>query len=63
MKGILGTTDEEVVSVDFRKDSRSSIVDLLSTKVLMGNKIKVISWYDNEWGYVSRIKDLISWFK
>ncbi|MCK9186111.1 type I glyceraldehyde-3-phosphate dehydrogenase [Candidatus Gracilibacteria bacterium] len=63
MKGILGTTDEEVVSVDFRKDSRSSIVDLLSTKVLMGNKVKVISWYDNEWGYVSRIKDLISWFK
>ncbi|PIZ75328.1 type I glyceraldehyde-3-phosphate dehydrogenase [Candidatus Peregrinibacteria bacterium CG_4_10_14_0_2_um_filter_38_24] len=63
MKGILGTTDEELVSVDFRGDSRSSIVDLLSTKVLMGNKIKVISWYDNEWGYVSRIKDLISWFK
>ncbi|MFA6305175.1 MAG: type I glyceraldehyde-3-phosphate dehydrogenase [Candidatus Gracilibacteria bacterium] len=63
MKGILGTTAEEVVSVDFRKDSRSSIVDLLSTKVLMGNKIKVISWYDNEWGYVSRIKDLINWFK
>lgn len=63
MKGILGTTDEEVVSVDFRGDNRSSIVDLLSTKVLMGNKIKVISWYDNEWGYVARIKDLINWFK
>jgi len=63
MKGILGTTDEELVSVDFRGDSRSSIVDLLSTKVLMGNKIKVVSWYDNEWGYVSRVKDLINWFK
>ncbi|MDP2643208.1 MAG: type I glyceraldehyde-3-phosphate dehydrogenase [Candidatus Peregrinibacteria bacterium] len=63
MKGILGTTGDEVVSVDFRGDNRSSIVDLLSTKVLMSNKVKVISWYDNEWGYVSRIKDLITWFK
>ncbi|MDD3861554.1 MAG: type I glyceraldehyde-3-phosphate dehydrogenase [Candidatus Gracilibacteria bacterium] len=63
MKGILGTTDEEVVSVDFRGDARSSIVDLLSTKVLNGDYLKVISWYDNEWGYVARIVDLIRWFK
>ncbi len=62
LKGILGTTDEEVVSVDFRGDSRSSIVDLLCTKVIMDNKIKVVAWYDNEWGYVSRIVDLIRWF-
>ncbi|MFA7685428.1 MAG: type I glyceraldehyde-3-phosphate dehydrogenase [Candidatus Gracilibacteria bacterium] len=63
MKGILGTTDEEVVSVDFRGDERSSIVDLLSTKVLNGDYLKVVSWYDNEWGYVARIVDLIRWFK
>lgn len=63
MKGILGTTDEEVVSVDFRGDARSSIVDLLSTKVLNGDNLKVIAWYDNEWGYVARIVDLIRWFK
>lgn len=62
MKGILGTTDEPLVSVDFRGDSRSSIVDLQSTKVLPGGLVKVVSWYDNEWGYVSRILDLIRWF-
>ncbi|MFA6918287.1 MAG: type I glyceraldehyde-3-phosphate dehydrogenase, partial [Candidatus Gracilibacteria bacterium] len=63
MEGILGTTDEEVVSVDFRGDARSSIVDLLSTKVLNGDTLKVVAWYDNEWGYVARIVDLIRWFK
>lgn len=62
MKGVLGTSDEPLVSVDFRGDSRSSIVDLLSTKVLAGDYVKVIAWYDNEWGYVSRILDLIKWF-
>jgi len=62
MKGILGTTDEENVSVDFRMDYRSSIVDLLSTKTMDNGFTKVISWYDNEWGYVSRIVDLIKWF-
>ncbi len=62
MKGFLGTTDEPLVSVDFRGDSRSSIVDLQSTKVLPGGFVKIISWYDNEWGYVSRILDLIHWF-
>ncbi len=62
MKGVLGTTDDPVVSVDFRGDSRSSIVDLISTKILNDHYIKVISWYDNEWGYVSRIVDLIKWF-
>ncbi len=63
LKGILGTTDEELVSVDFRGDSRSSIVDLMNTKVMKGGYAKVVAWYDNEWGYVSRIVDLIKWMK
>jgi glyceraldehyde 3-phosphate dehydrogenase len=62
LKGILGTDPEPSVSVDFRGDSRSSIIDLLSTKVLDGGYVKVVSWYDNEWGYVSRVVDLIKWF-
>ncbi len=62
LKGILGTTDEELVSVDFRGDERSSIVDLLSTKVLQDDCVKVVSWYDNEWGYIARVIDLLKWF-
>jgi glyceraldehyde 3-phosphate dehydrogenase len=62
LKGILGTDEEPLVSVDYRGDSRSAIIDLLSTKVLPGGYVKVIAWYDNEWGYVSRILDLIRWF-
>lgn len=62
MSGVLGTTDEELVSVDFRGDTRSSIVDLPSTKVLLNGYVKVVSWYDNEWGYVARVVDLIRWF-
>ncbi len=62
MKGILGTEDESLVSIDFRKDSRSAIVDTLSTKVMPGGYVKMIAWYDNEWGYVSRIQDLLRWF-
>jgi glyceraldehyde 3-phosphate dehydrogenase len=58
MKGILGVTDEPLVSTDFRGDSRSSIVDSLCTMVVGGNLVKVIAWYDNEWGYSSRIADL-----
>ncbi|GAC1504234.1 MAG: type I glyceraldehyde-3-phosphate dehydrogenase [Ktedonobacteraceae bacterium] len=58
LKGILGFTDEPLVSTDFRSDSRSSIVDVLSTMVLGGNMIKVLAWYDNEWGYSSRVADL-----
>lgn len=61
MKGVLGTSSEELVSVDFRGDLRSSIIDLPSTKVLNDNYVKVISWYDNEWGYIARIVDLIRW--
>ncbi|MBD3330984.1 type I glyceraldehyde-3-phosphate dehydrogenase [Candidatus Peregrinibacteria bacterium] len=62
LAGYLGTTDEPNVSVDFRGDERSSIVDLMSTKVLHYNYAKIVAWYDNEWGYISRVKDLIKWF-
>ncbi|GCE10704.1 type I glyceraldehyde-3-phosphate dehydrogenase [Tengunoibacter tsumagoiensis] len=58
LKGILSYTDEPLVSSDLRGDSHSAIVDGLSTMVLGGNMIKVIAWYDNEWGYSSRIADL-----
>ena len=58
LKGILGASDDPLVSTDFRGDSRSSIVDLPSNMVLGGNFVKVIAWYDNEWGYSCRIADL-----
>jgi glyceraldehyde 3-phosphate dehydrogenase len=60
MKGILGVSDEPLVSSDFRGDSRSSIIDSASTMVLGGTMVKVISWYDNEWGYSCRCADLIA---
>jgi glyceraldehyde 3-phosphate dehydrogenase len=60
MKGILGFTDEPLVSSDFRGDSRSSIVDGLSTMMIGDNFLKVVSWYDNEWGYSCRVSDLAS---
>jgi glyceraldehyde 3-phosphate dehydrogenase len=59
MKGILGISDEPLVSSDFRGDERSSIVDGASTMVLGGTMVKVIAWYDNEWGYSCRVADLI----
>lgn len=55
---VLGYSDEPLVSMDYRKDSRSSIVDGLSTLVMDENLVKVVSWYDNEWGYSNRIVDL-----
>jgi glyceraldehyde 3-phosphate dehydrogenase len=58
LKGILGVSMEPLVSSDYRGDSRSSIVDGLSTMVLGGNMVKVVAWYDNEWGYASRVADL-----
>ena len=58
LKGILGASDEPLVSTDFRGDSRSSIIDLDSNMVLGGNFVKVIAWYDNEWGYSCRVADL-----
>jgi glyceraldehyde 3-phosphate dehydrogenase len=62
MKGILGYTEDEVVSVDFRGDPRSSIVDAGYTRVVGWNCLKVLSWYDNEWGYSCRCRDLIKFF-
>jgi glyceraldehyde 3-phosphate dehydrogenase len=59
LKGYLGYTTEELVSSDFKGDSRSSIVDAPMTRVVGGNCVKVIAWYDNEWGYSCRVRDLI----
>jgi glyceraldehyde 3-phosphate dehydrogenase len=59
MRGILEVTDEELVSVDFRGNPHSSIVDSGLTKVVDGNLAKVFSWYDNEWGFSNRVKDLL----
>ncbi len=58
LKGILGVSDEPLVSSDFRGDERSAIVDLPSTLVMGGRLAKVIAWYDNEWGYSCRVADL-----
>lgn len=60
LKGILGYTADPVVSTDMMKNPNSSIVDSQLTKVLDGNLAKVVSWYDNEWGYSCRVVDLIS---
>src|SRR4029079_17701344 len=59
MKGILGVSDEPLVSSDFRGDSRSSIIDSSMTMVIGGTLIKVVAWYDNEWGFSCRVADLI----
>jgi glyceraldehyde 3-phosphate dehydrogenase (phosphorylating) len=59
LKGYLGYETAELVSMDYRGDPRSSIVDAPMTRVVAGNCVKVISWYDNEWGYSCRVRDLI----
>ncbi|MBI5740553.1 MAG: type I glyceraldehyde-3-phosphate dehydrogenase [Nitrospirae bacterium] len=59
MKGILQYCDEPLVSIDFNGNPHSSIVDASVTKVLEGTMVKVLSWYDNEWGYSTRLKDLM----
>src|SRR5262245_13301025 len=61
LRGILDTTDEELVSVDFNGNPHSSVVDLASTAVIDGAMVKVLAWYDNEWGYSNRVKDLIKY--
>ena len=58
MSGILQVCDEPLVSIDFLGNTHSSILDALSTKVMNGNFAKVLSWYDNEWGYATRVVDL-----
>jgi glyceraldehyde 3-phosphate dehydrogenase len=59
MKGILEYTEEELVSADFKGNSNSSIVDAEYTKVVGDRCVKVLAWYDNEWGYSCRCRDLI----
>jgi glyceraldehyde 3-phosphate dehydrogenase len=61
LNGILGYSEEPLVSVDYRGDPRSSIVDAQFTQVLLGNMVKVVSWYDNEWGYSVRLADLANY--
>ncbi len=61
LQGILAFSEEPLVSCDFRKNSNSSIVDADYTKVIAGNLIKVLSWYDNEWGYSCRVRDLVKY--
>ncbi|HPO05254.1 MAG TPA: type I glyceraldehyde-3-phosphate dehydrogenase [Bacillota bacterium] len=60
MKNILGYCDEPLVSIDFKQDPRSSVVDALSTMMSESRMLKVLSWYDNEWGYSNRIIDLLN---
>jgi len=59
LKGIMAVSTDELVSIDFRGNSHSSIIDAPYTKVIDGNFVKVLSWYDNEWGYSSRCVDLL----
>jgi glyceraldehyde 3-phosphate dehydrogenase len=61
MKGILGYSEEPLVSMDYKGDPRSSIVDAQFTQVLQGDMVKVVAWYDNEWGYSCRVADLIDY--
>ncbi|MBA3322799.1 MAG: type I glyceraldehyde-3-phosphate dehydrogenase [Pyrinomonadaceae bacterium] len=61
LRGILAFSEEPLVSVDFRKNDNSSIVDADYTKVIGGNLVKVLSWYDNEWGYSCRVRDLVKY--
>ena len=57
LKGILGTTDRPLVSVDFNHDARSSVFDLTQTQITGGRLVRVLSWYDNEWGFANRMCD------
>jgi len=61
LKGILAFSEEPLVSIDFRGNSNSSIVDAENTKVIGGTAIKILSWYDNEWGYSCRVRDLVKY--
>ena len=60
LKGILGYEERPLVSSDFRTDPRSSIVDAQSTMVVDGTQVKVLAWYDNEWGYANRLVELVA---
>jgi glyceraldehyde 3-phosphate dehydrogenase len=60
LKGILSVSDEPLVSIDYTGNPHSSVVDSLSTAVMDGRMVKVLAWYDNEWGYSNRVIDLVS---
>jgi len=59
LKGILGYEEKPLVSIDYKSDPRSSIVDALSTMVVNGTQVKIYAWYDNEFGYAQRTVDLV----
>ena len=59
LRGILGYEEMPLVSVDYVNDARSSIIDAPSTMVIDGTQVKVLAWYDNEWGYVNRMMELV----
>ena len=59
MKGILGYEERPLVSIDYRTDPRSSIIDALSTMVINDTQVKLYAWYDNEWGYANRTAELM----
>ena len=61
LKGVLDITKEKLVSVDFNHNSNSAIVDLSLTNVVGNNMGKVSAWYDNEWGFASRVNDLVEY--
>ena len=59
LKDILGYEERPLVSIDYKTDPRSSIVDALSTLVVNGTHVKIYAWYDNEWGYANRTAELV----
>lgn len=61
LKGILGYEARPLVSIDYKTDPRSSIIDALSTMVVNGTQVKIYAWYDNEWGYANRTAELMRW--
>ena len=61
LKGIMEICDEPLVSIDFKGNPASSIIDALSTMVIGGNMVKVLAWYDNEWAYSCRVADLATY--
>lgn len=61
LQGILAFSEEPLVSIDFRGNPNSSIVDAENTKVIDGNLVKILAWYDNEWGYSCRVRDLVKY--
>ncbi len=61
LKGILGYETRPLVSIDYKTDPRSSIIDALSTLVVNDTHVKIYAWYDNEWGYVNRTTELVQW--